>query len=145
MLLLSWKKDDLGVAKEIKALRHVFQDRYQFKVQEYEIPSSKPDGALKRRISDFMDLDAKNTLLILYYGGHARRTIQSSEASLWFASVSEPLNASVSADVTCRNRENPSPTIPSGGIQSMLEEADADVLMLFDCCHSATVPITDPR
>jgi hypothetical protein len=39
-----------------------------------------------------------------------------------------------------RNRDDPSVALPSGGIQSLLEEADADVLLLYDCCHSASVP-----
>jgi hypothetical protein len=42
-----------------------------------------------------------------------------------------------------RNRENPSIAVPSGGIQSMLEKADADALLLPGCCHSAAVPTTD--
>jgi hypothetical protein len=58
---------------------------YKFQVQEYQIPSSKPDKALKRRVSDFLDIDSKDNLLIIYYGGHARRALQSNEASLWFA------------------------------------------------------------
>jgi hypothetical protein len=41
------------------------------------------------------------------------------------------------------NRSSPSIAIPSSGIQSMLEEADADVLFLLDCCHSAALPTTD--
>jgi hypothetical protein len=45
--------------------------------------------------------------------------------------------------IKSRNRDNPSIAVPSGGIQSMLEEADADVLLLLDCCHSAAVPTTD--
>jgi hypothetical protein len=32
--------------------------------------------------------------------------------------------------------------IPSGGIQSKLEQADADVILILDCCFSATTPIT---
>ena len=38
------------------------------------------------------------------------------------------------------NRGDPSIAIPSGVVQSLLEEADADVLLLYDCCHSASVP-----
>jgi hypothetical protein len=85
---LFWKDDDLGVIREIKGLRHVFRDMYNFQVQEYQIPSLKPDRALKHRVSEFLnhqDIDGKDNLLILYYGGHARRALQSNEASLWFA------------------------------------------------------------
>ena len=85
VLLLSWAEDDLGVAHEIRGLRHVFRDLYKFEVQEYQIPSLKPDKALKRRVSDFLDNDDKDNLFVIYYGGHARRGWQSNEASLWFA------------------------------------------------------------
>jgi hypothetical protein len=39
-----------------------------------------------------------------------------------------------------RNRRDPSAQFPSGGIQSLLEEADSDVVLLYDTCHSAAVP-----
>jgi hypothetical protein len=85
VLLLSWQADDLGVEAEIQPLRRVFEDRYHFSVQDYKIPSVKPDKALKKRIYDFLDEDDKDTLLIVYYAGHARCALQSNEASLWFA------------------------------------------------------------
>jgi hypothetical protein len=84
-LLLSWQNDDLGVEAEIEPLRRVFEDRYHFEVQEYKIPSIKPDKTLKKRIFDFLEGDDKDTLLIVYYAGHARSALQSNEASLWFA------------------------------------------------------------
>jgi hypothetical protein len=84
-LLLSWEADDLGVEAEIQPLRRVLEDRYHFGVQDYKIPSIKPDKALKKRIFDFLDEDDKDTLLIVYYAGHARGALQSNEASLWFA------------------------------------------------------------
>jgi hypothetical protein len=84
-LLLSWEEDDLGVSREIKCLRHVLRDRFHFQVEDYRIPSVKPDKALTRRILDFLDLDGKDTLLIVYYGGHARKAMHSNEAPIWFA------------------------------------------------------------
>jgi hypothetical protein len=39
-----------------------------------------------------------------------------------------------------RNRFDPSISLPSGRIQALLEEADSDVLLLYDCCHPVTVP-----
>jgi hypothetical protein len=85
VLLLSWEADDLGVGEEIKGLRHVFRDRFNFQVQLYQIPSLKPDKELKRRVLDFLDLDSKDTLLIVYYGGHAKRGLHSSDSPIWFA------------------------------------------------------------
>jgi hypothetical protein len=49
------------------------------------------------------------------------------------------------ANILFRNREPASATLPSSGIQSLLEEADADVLFLYDCCHSAALPTSDTQ
>jgi hypothetical protein len=38
---------------------------------------------------------------------------------------------------TSRNRKLTSPAAPCAGIQSLPEESEADVLLLYDCCHSA--------
>lgn len=42
-----------------------------------------------------------------------------------------------------RESKQTTPRLPSSGIQSLLEEADADVLFLYDCCHSAALPTSD--
>ena len=84
VLLLSWEEDDLGVHTEINELRDVFDDRYHFEVQEYKIPSTKPNRSVMNRVKEFLDLESKETLLIVYYAGHAKRGRQSNEASIWF-------------------------------------------------------------
>lgn len=83
VLFLSWVDDDLGVKDEIEPLRRVFEDRYHFEVEEYHIPSLKPDKALKSRVIKFLEVEDKDTLLIVYYAGHAKGAQQSNEASLW--------------------------------------------------------------
>ncbi|KAF8856020.1 hypothetical protein BDZ45DRAFT_804520 [Acephala macrosclerotiorum] len=122
VLMISWEGDDLGVWQEIVPLRTVFEEKYHFQVEEYKIPSiDQPDRALKRRSIEFLDsVDKQDTLLIVYYAGHARKAPDASTAPLW-----------------CASRSRPEPTIASAGIQSMFEEAEADVLILYDCCHSA--------
>lgn len=123
--MISWEDDDLGVWRELEALRTVFEERYHFQVEEYRIPSiGQPDRALKRRAIEFLDhSDGEETLLIMYYAGHARRAPEENAGPLW-----------------CANRSNSQPAISSGGTQSLFEEADADVLLIYDCCHSAGVP-----
>ncbi|KAG0645504.1 hypothetical protein D0Z07_8738 [Hyphodiscus hymeniophilus] len=123
VLLLSWEDDDLGVKEEIIDLRHVFENFYRFDVEEHKIPSEKPDKNVKRKVLEFLNKDGDDTLLVVYYAGHARSGEQSNEGSIWFA-----------------HRADPSVAVPSGGIQSLFEEADADALLLYDCCHSASVP-----
>lgn len=85
VLLVSWEDDDLGVAKEVAELRNVFEHLYYYEVQVYRIPHAKPDKELKRRILDFLENDGEETLLILYYGGHAKKSPQSNELPIWFA------------------------------------------------------------
>ncbi|KAE9371524.1 hypothetical protein N431DRAFT_304521, partial [Stipitochalara longipes BDJ] len=123
VLLLSWEDDDLGVWTEIDTLRKVFKDMYHFAVTTFEIPSLKPNMEVHKCIMNFLENDTKDTLRIVYYGGHGRGVQYSTEPSIWFA-----------------NRRDPAAQFPSGGIQSLLEEADSDVVLLYDCCHSAAVP-----
>jgi hypothetical protein len=85
VLVLFWEQDDLGVHTEINELRDVFEERYHFKVQEYKIPSRKPHRSVMNRVEKFLDLESKETMLIVYYAGHAKRGRQSNEASIWFA------------------------------------------------------------
>lgn len=85
VLLLRWKSDDLGVVTEINDLRHVFEDMYHYHVQDYEIPDERPDSSLSRRVLDFLEKDDQDTLFIVYYTGHAQRSLQTNEAPTWFA------------------------------------------------------------
>jgi hypothetical protein len=87
VLLISWGEDDLGVVKEVTDLQKVFEDLYHYEVKLYRIPSVKPDKALKRRMLEFLDSDREDTLLILYYAGHAKKSPQSNEAPIWLAYV----------------------------------------------------------
>jgi hypothetical protein len=54
-------------------------------------------------------------------------------------SLNSPKHRALSA---CRNRRSDSASLPSGGIQSKFEEANADVLLLYDCCNSAATTVS---
>jgi hypothetical protein len=92
VLLLSWEEDDLGVAKEIAPLRKVLEKRYHFKVREFLIPSPDletnvdPLRSLNRQVTSFLDtFDQRDTLLIVYYAGHASKPSDADGQSLWSA------------------------------------------------------------
>jgi hypothetical protein len=88
VLLLSWEDDDLGVRMEIDSLHKVFEDMYHFSVTEFKIPSLKPGIEVHKCILAFLELfedDAKNTLRIVYYGGHGRGVQYSTEPPMWSA------------------------------------------------------------
>lgn len=90
VLLLRWEADDLGVLSEIQDLEHVFKDMYNYTVETYDIPNIKPEKALSRQMLEFLDHDEENgeeTLLVVYYGGHARRVPDSNEPPIWYAWV----------------------------------------------------------
>ena len=87
-LLIRFEDDDLGVLSEIQELKHVFQDIYSYNVETYDIPNARPQRALNQRIQEFLKYDEMNgneTLLIVYYAGHARRVYDSNEPPIWFA------------------------------------------------------------
>ena len=70
VLLLSWEDDNLGVTSEINELKDVFNQRYNFKTEEWKIPSNRSHNKLGRRLLEFLDHEGKENLLIVYYGGH---------------------------------------------------------------------------
>jgi hypothetical protein len=85
VLLLSWEDDDLGVWTEIDSLQKVFEDMYHFAVTRFEIPSLKSNMEVHKCIMSFLENDTKDTLRIVYYGGHGRGVQYSTEPSTWFA------------------------------------------------------------
>lgn len=125
-LTLSWTADNLGVKKEIQELQSVLSRLYRFEIHEYEIHGEKPGRDTQSQVATFLrEHDDKDNLLILYYAGHAMPSRQGSEAPIWAATD-----------------KTDTPTVSSGGIQAVFEEADSDVLLLYDCCHSAHPAVT---
>ncbi|KAF8853387.1 hypothetical protein BDZ45DRAFT_694290 [Acephala macrosclerotiorum] len=120
VLLLSWEDDNLGVYQEMHRLEYVFSNLYRFDVQSFKIPCKTAGKATTSRILSFLEEDGPETLFVVYYAGHARLSPRSSEPPIW--SATDKLD---------------SPTLPSGGIQQLFEEAESDVLLLYDTCHSS--------
>ncbi|KAE9369796.1 hypothetical protein N431DRAFT_443421 [Stipitochalara longipes BDJ] len=120
VLLLSWGDDSLGVETEVQRLGKVFSNLYRFDVKEFKIPSKTPGKATTAEVSKFLEHDQPDNLLIVYYAGHARLSHQANDPPIWLA-----------------NGSSKSPTLPSGGVQQLFEEAESDVLLLYDSCHSS--------
>jgi len=71
VLLLSWEDDNLGVLNEIDELDDVFRRIYHFEVERWKIPSKRSHNTLAAKLLAFLDeYESKETLLIVYYGGH---------------------------------------------------------------------------
>ncbi|KAI4086917.1 MAG: hypothetical protein LQ344_007182 [Seirophora lacunosa] len=120
VLLLSWEDDDLGVATEIAELQRVFDFSYRFQTSHWRIPSHKSHNALVRQVMQLLDeSESRDKLLIVYYGGHGK--MNEDRKCVWIC-----------------NQEANAATLQWSSIQTMLEEADSDVLILLDCCAAGS-------
>ena len=71
VLLLRWADDDLRVQSEIDQLRIVFDRRFHFETEEWQIPSSNPTRSLQNKLFHLQDAhQSESELLIVYYAGH---------------------------------------------------------------------------
>ncbi|TVY82679.1 hypothetical protein LSUE1_G001812 [Lachnellula suecica] len=124
VLLLSWEDEDpkLPVSLEILQLLDLFQDTFGFETSTWKIPTSQSHRATNRRVDEFLGEDDPRHLKIVYYAGHGRLT---SNGQLAWTSQRN------SDDERC-------PVVKWSGIQSNLEEAQSDVLLLLDCCAAGT-------
>lgn len=87
VLLMSWKDDDTNSAAEIKQLKTIFQDSFNYTVCSYYIPSADPQASLNYQIASFLHaFGGADNLLVIYYGGHGGpRTGQSKSPCTWAA------------------------------------------------------------
>ncbi|KAI1496699.1 hypothetical protein F5X99DRAFT_58051 [Biscogniauxia marginata] len=124
-ILLHWECDDLFVLPELEDLEACFREHYNFETETFSIPSENAHLELMLKIGATIKANESNdTLIIVYYGGHAR--IDESRQSTW-----------------CANRSSDSPWLQWSAIQTLLERSLSDVLILLDCCAgaaSATFP-----
>ncbi|KAI1335103.1 hypothetical protein F5Y15DRAFT_256349 [Xylariaceae sp. FL0016] len=125
VLLLHWSSDDLFVFPELEDLETCFRQDYNFETETFPIPSDNAHLDLMLKIGAMVkEQESTDTLIVVYYGGHAR--IDESRQSTW-----------------CATRSSDSPWLQWSAIQTLLERSLSDVLILLDCCAgaaSATFP-----
>ncbi|KAK0106924.1 hypothetical protein ONS95_003640 [Cadophora gregata] len=120
VLLLRWEQDTMGVQYELDDLAAAFAKGYGFKTETWLIPSTQPHLALMGKAFNIVqDFGVKDNLLIVYYAGHGG--MNSSRQPLW----------------TCTGDPS-SPYLQWYAIQTIFEQAEADVLLLLDCCAAAS-------
>jgi hypothetical protein len=56
---------------------------YHYAVESWEIPHEKPATRLQVRLAEFLKYDGPETLLIVYYAGHAIQDEQRNEPPVW--------------------------------------------------------------
>ncbi|KAI0481552.1 hypothetical protein F4859DRAFT_529354 [Xylaria cf. heliscus] len=119
VLLLHWDCDDLFVLPELEDLEICLQQDYNFETERFTIPSSNAHLDLMLKIGAMIkDHESTDTLLIVYYGGHAK--IDDARQSTW-----------------CASRSPDSPWLQWSAIQTLLERSLSDALILLDCCAGA--------
>ncbi|KAL8724019.1 MAG: hypothetical protein Q9181_007025 [Wetmoreana brouardii] len=120
VLLLSWADDDLGVETELTELEAVFRDVYGYRTDQWEIPSRTSHNALVLRImQSLQDFESNDKLFVTYYGGHGY--MNDDRQCVWLC-----------------NQQPGAATVQWSSIQTMLEEAECDVLVLLDCCAAGS-------
>ena len=144
VLLLNWEDDDLGVFREVVELEDVFRKDYGCRtVERWEIPSLKPYSNLEDKLYLFRkNYSSSDNLLIVYYAGHGY--LDYSRLWKWAAyryvhSLKPSHDEVDQAEDVCSDAPNkpPSPTLDWYALQSGLEHAESDVLILLDSCASA--------
>ncbi|KAK3616602.1 Phosphatidylinositol-4-phosphate 5-kinase [Elasticomyces elasticus] len=136
VLLLSWapELDDLHVQSEMSDLRLVFEELYGFKVREETLNlKRKAQHQASRILSDFVhEEDAEQGLLIVYYAGHGYTSEASESGELNMIGSRAPPSTMEHA----RQEFQKDPSVMWSTVSQPIENADADVLLIFDCCHA---------
>lgn len=139
VLMLSWHAhcDDMSVDDEVKRLAYVFEDIYHYKVttvlidcQHARTPQVQANFALAEFV---MKNDHENSLLIVYYAGHG-------------SPGRDPGDLRMSGR---RKRTSSEHTVRTGEwnhitwnrCEDSIRSAQADSLLIFDCCHGSDLAI----
>ena len=86
VLLMSWENDDLEFGEELKPLAALFEGQYHFDTETWKIPLRRSAAELSRKIASIVRTDGQaGTLLVFYYGGHARANDHVGGRPIWFA------------------------------------------------------------
>ena len=84
VLLLAWEEDEKSTSPEFAHLEETFRCVYHYKTEVWKIPTRSPERDIKERLLSFLNVnDAEDTLVIIYYTGHAMLNSHPQEAPLW--------------------------------------------------------------
>ncbi|KAK9437761.1 tyrosine-protein phosphatase non-receptor type 6 [Metarhizium brunneum] len=125
VLLLFWHDDEdaTTIQDALQELAHVFDRSYHYTFHIQAIPSASDSSKsswrwLSRRLNDFAeDCDQRDVLKIVYYAGHTC------------------LDGNREMILTSSMDKDQASTIRWSGMQQILEEACADVLILMDAAY----------
>jgi hypothetical protein len=114
------------VREQLQALQKVLQDSYNFSVRSRQINAQAlPQIQAMKHVVDFVyEEDQAGRLLVIYYAGHGRA---GNNGQLMLAGS---LTQIASIDWT--------------SVEIMLEQTEADVLVIFDCCCAGILHCRPP-
>ncbi|KAI0389999.1 hypothetical protein F5Y17DRAFT_462218, partial [Xylariaceae sp. FL0594] len=135
-LLLCWDSDDLFVRPELEDLEACFQYGYNFDTERFTIPSDNAHLDLTLKIGAMIkEHESNDTLLIVYYGGHAR--IDEARQSAWCAKLYGPIPSQAPVTEKAWALTSGLGAERWSAIQTLLERSLSDALILLDCCAGA--------
>ena len=78
----------MGVQYELEDLAKTFKDAYGYQTETWIIPAIKSHFSLmEKALQVVRDYGKADSLLIVYYAGHARLSKQTNESPIWAAWV----------------------------------------------------------
>jgi hypothetical protein len=88
VLLLSWKESDLDCADEVRELGQMFEDRFNYTVWPYLLPSKDSQSKLAVLVAQFLsEFGGSDKLILVYYGGHGGPPVSTKSPCTWSAYV----------------------------------------------------------
>jgi hypothetical protein len=141
---MRWESDDgLGVLCELDDLDKVFRLDYGFETRTWLIPTNNPlQKIMANTLALFDEPGMEDSLLIVYYGGHA--AMSDDRQQMWYRYVHSlilllPPNRVSSVNYNLRTRKLNEGSLKWSAVQELfLVELKSDVLFLLDCCAAAS-------
>ncbi|KAH7073366.1 hypothetical protein FB567DRAFT_198314 [Paraphoma chrysanthemicola] len=130
VLMVKWedKIDQLEVRQEVNDLTAVFRDELQFDVTEIQLRATKSQLHFESQASTWaLNHDSPENLLIIYYAGHG--IYDQARKQLLFLPTDEDNSPRVSWNKVEK---------------SFIEDVEADVLGIMDCCYASDLTRSVP-
>jgi hypothetical protein len=87
VLLLSWEGGDSRMYDQLCQLQEVFDILYNYEVEEWKIPPTKPHTKLNEKILEFLTHDQIGNLLVVYYAGHGGIDKDRDSVWMWYVEI----------------------------------------------------------
>ncbi|KAH0439418.1 hypothetical protein CcaCcLH18_02895 [Colletotrichum camelliae] len=122
VLLLHWEDEDSGMVFKVNKLSHMLSQNYGFIVERWAIPvTNRCHMEVSRRVGELVEDDNPVHLRVMFYTGSSQLTPKGQLVWVPHRDVS---------------RQSRPPVVRWSAIQTLLEEAPVDILILLDCRKS---------